>query len=69
MVLPPGLVDGLTTHGIDDVGSYVALAIERLLRRDGLLRLLDELDEEFGPVDEETSRAVDDTWRTVWGRS
>jgi len=54
--------------GIDDVGGYVLRAVDGRLRRDGFLRLLDDLDEEFGPVDEETSAAVAEEWRGLWGR-
>ncbi len=61
--MPSELVEAIRAEtGAGGFSRYVTDAAQRRLRRDGLRKLLDELETEYGPVDEEGVREAMAEW-------
>jgi Arc/MetJ family transcription regulator len=50
------------TVGARGLSGYVNLALRRQLQRDRLSRLLDDLEQEVGPIDPRVTEAVGRAW-------
>jgi Arc/MetJ family transcription regulator len=57
------------TAGMGGLSGYVNLALRRQLQRDRLSRLLDDMDQEFGPIDPRATAAVSRAWPAPAARS
>ncbi len=61
--MPSELVEAIRAEtGSGGFSRYVTEAAQRRLRREGLRKLLDELEAEYGPVDEEGIREAMAEW-------
>jgi post-segregation antitoxin (ccd killing protein) len=61
LTISQDLVDDVRAQvGDGDLSAYIAMGIERRLRRDRLAQFLDELDSKFGPVPE---AIIEEVWR------